>query len=841
MMTSLLWRVLRCFRAFGSGPFVRSPHLAAVAASIWLSISPAHAQATAGLDALRSRAAAGASVPVIVGVRAAVTPEARLAPAQVAAQRAAIAAAQDAVQGVLPRAASARVRRFDFIPFMAMQVDAQQLEALARSPAVTGIQPDLALSAHLAQSTAVVRADAAWAAGRTGAGWTVAVLDSGTLNTHRFIGSEIVAEACFSNARNGFDAAQAEYTYSLCPEGAASSTQQGAASQCRLPDVCPHGTHVAGIAAGSGANAGVAYSGVAKGASLLPVQVFRFITPDNTETHPDARLSAFTSDILQGLQHVYDVRSTLRIAAVNMSLGGGRFSSQAQCDQASPAMKAAIDQLRAAGIATVVSSGNDGYADSLSFPACISSAISVGSVWDGVSPGASFGSCNDTGGADQVACYSNSASFLKVLAPGSLITSSTTNGTPQGTFAAFHGTSMAAPHVAGCIAILKEAKPAAGVAEIEAALAASGVPVRDSRNAVTTPRLDCKAALDRLLTTPPSQQTLSIGVQGPGSGSISSDPPGVRCASDCSARFALGSVVTLTATPTVGSTFTGWAGACSGVGPCTVNLNAPRNVVANFGTGAQVLYLSKAGGGAGSVFSAPSGLQCASACASTAVSFSYGTTLTLQATPVAGSVFAGWSGACSGTGACVVSLTQSRSAVARFEPAAPTGPTTARQAVQQVYVAYYGRPADPAGLDHWASVLDAQGGNLASIIQAFGRSDEFTRRSAGLSTTDLVTLIYRQLFNRAPDAGGLTYYAGLLASGRQSLQGITLDVMYGAQGSDITVLRHKFQAAEHYSNRVRAGCAYISEQAGADYLSAVTADPATPDAAMRQLDRRCGF
>ena len=87
------------------------------------------------------------------------------------------------------------------------------------------------------------------------------------------------------------------------------------------------------------------------------------------------------SDVLRGMERVYALRGSYNIAAVNMSLGTEDTYSSS-CDRSIPAIKAMIDQLKAAGIATVISSGNDGVSNGLSMPACISSAVSVGSVSD---------------------------------------------------------------------------------------------------------------------------------------------------------------------------------------------------------------------------------------------------------------------------------------------------------------------------------------------------------------------------------------------------------------------------------------------------------------------------
>ena len=108
--------------------------------------------------------------------------------------------------------------------------------------------------------------------------------------------------------------------------------------------------------------------------------------------------------------------------------------------------------------------------------------------------------------------------------------------------------------------------------------------------------------------------------------------------------------------------------------------------------------------------------------------------------------------------------------------------------IQNAYLAYYGRPADPAGLDYWAGVLDDAGGNLDAIIADFGYSDEYTQQFGHLDTDALITAIYQRLFGRDPDAAGLDFYRDQLANQGKHLGTIALDIFNGATGEDRDLL-----------------------------------------------------
>src|SRR5205823_4238588 len=126
-----------------------------------------------------------------------------------------------------------------------------------------------------------------------------------------------------------------------------------------------------------------------------------------------------------------------------------------------------------------------------------------------------------------------------------------------------------------------------------------------------------------------------------------------------------GTAVTLTATPTAGSVFTGWSGGgCTGIGSCTVTLTAATTVTATF-TPTFTLTVSKAGTGSGTVASTPAGITCGTDCSAT---YASGSVVTLAATPAADSTFTGWSGGgCTGTGACTVTLGAATTVTATFD------------------------------------------------------------------------------------------------------------------------------------------------------------------------------
>ena len=402
------------------------------------------------LAKLSDKAAKGESVKLIVRLKGVSSAKAIDASSR-AALRSTISAKQ---QNLLKRHSGLlkAVKHYREAPYVALETDQTGLAALLADADVSSIEEDIPFELSLNDTPLIINADQAWSAGYRGAGQAVAILDTGVDTAHAFFAGKIVAEACFSQ--------NSASTSSLCPNGQGSQIGPGSGIQCSDSTLgCWHGTHVAGIAAGkSGILAG---AGMGPDAKVIPIQVFtRFCGADGV-----CSLQAYSSDIGLALDYVYQLSTTITIASVNLSLGGGSYT--AACDNVAPSLKELIDILRNVNIATIAASGNNGSSNSISLPACISSAISVGA----------------TTKQNSIASYSNSAAQLALLAPGSGIYSSL----PGGGFGAASGTSMAAPHVSGVWSLMKSAKPGATVNEVLIALQSTGLPISDSRNGLSRP------------------------------------------------------------------------------------------------------------------------------------------------------------------------------------------------------------------------------------------------------------------------------------------------------------------------------------------------------------------
>jgi len=421
----------------------------------------------------------------------------------------ATAAATDALEQVkdalLAGTSSAELsvlHRYPALP--AMHVEVRSLAALSHllsSKGVLRVVEDEPHEAFLAQSLPLIHQPVAAANGALGQGTAVAVLDTGVDYTRADFGS------CSAPGVPGCKVAYA---------------QDFAPSDGQL-DANGHGTNVAAIVVG-----------VAPSTAILALDVF------------DGAY-AYSSDILSAINWCVTNQAVYNIVAMNMSLGAGGSSSPC----ASDVFAGAIHTARLAGILTAAASGNSGYTSMISSPACAPDAVSVGAVYDSAMGGIAYSTCTDvTTAADQVTCFSNSASFLTLLAPGALITA---GGYTMA------GTSQASPHVAGSIAVYKSAVTSATPDQVVAFLTASGVRVTDPRNGVVTPRVDLAQ-----MPAPGCNLSLSptsLSVSGAGGSSMLSVSTGTGCAWRASTAATWLSLIPP-----------------SGTGPGTITLTAPVNV-----------------------------------------------------------------------------------------------------------------------------------------------------------------------------------------------------------------------------------------------------------------------
>ena len=380
---------------------------------------------------------------------------------------------EEFVKAVAGRGAVSEVRRYEHLPFIAMRVDAVALAAAKAYDAGVRMWRDQAVEPFLGKSGPMVGALKAHQSGYTGKGTFIAVVDTGTDVKHPFIAGRPVIEACFAKQ---------------CPNGEVRMVGPGAARP-----LGHHGTHVAGIALGRGAK----MSGVAPQAGLIAINVFHSV---------NGRRKSGDSHILAALDWLIGVARSGRapIASVNLSLGS-RPRGTAVCQH--PGYEQAAWVLASENVAVVAAAGNSGQFLGISQPACISGIVSVGAI--------------DKDG--RVARFSNSAPILDMLAPGVGILSAVPPSGGKGKrFKKISGTSMAAPHVAGAYAVLRQASPHASLQMLFSALTLGGEETMDWRNGVTKPALKLAGALEALDVRPAGSDSRPAGVEvresAPGSG-----------------------------------------------------------------------------------------------------------------------------------------------------------------------------------------------------------------------------------------------------------------------------------------------------------------------------------
>jgi Tol biopolymer transport system component/alpha-tubulin suppressor-like RCC1 family protein len=152
-----------------------------------------------------------------------------------------------------------------------------------------------------------------------------------------------------------------------------------------------------------------------------------------------------------------------------------------------------------------------------------------------------------------------------------------------------------------------------------------------------------------------------------GQGTVTSSPAGINAPSDSTELYASGTVVTLTAAAASGWQFMGWSGTCSGTGSCQVTMDSSKTVTATF---VQLFELKVRVVGQGTVTSSPAGINAPS---DSTELYASGTVVTLAPAAASGWLFSGWSGACTGTSTCQVTMNSAKLVTATFSAAVRLG------------------------------------------------------------------------------------------------------------------------------------------------------------------------
>ena len=348
------------------------------------------------------------------------------------------------------------VQEYDSLPVQMVKVDSSAaLSELAAAPGVTSVALPKTYQAVADVDLNLIHQPEAQAAGFTGAGVTIAVIDTGTDWLRAGVGT------AFGNCAGGPGTGTCRIDHYT----------DVTATGLRDTDPAGHGTNVSGT--------------VAKTAPGTHLDVYGVFNSTGT--------GAQDTDILAALNAITRDGPGRGVRAVNLSLGDSGHNT-AECTTS--AYSGAFLNLRAVGILPIVAAGNAAISSGspqpgVSSPACASGAIRVGAVYPANNArNRSWGSapnvCTDTNPpADRIACFSQYGPLVSLLAPGIDIAAA---GVTES------GTSQAAPHVAGAVADVVSANRQATAQQVARALVGTGRAITDPRDGTTLRRLDIAAA-----------------------------------------------------------------------------------------------------------------------------------------------------------------------------------------------------------------------------------------------------------------------------------------------------------------------------------------------------------
>jgi subtilisin family serine protease len=302
---------------------------------------------------------------------------------------------------------------------------------------------------NLTKAIPRISANIPYDSGYKGQGSYVVVIDSGVQSDHPFLAGKVALEACFAP---------------VCPNGTTKQIGPGAAKPVHW-----HGTHVAGIIAGSNAT----MHGVAPEAKIIAVNIF------------NAAGSTYDENIIEALTWVDSISSDYNIASVNMSLGTSQVF-KTSCNNYIPALTSIISTLKSKNIATVIAAGNS-YAYGMSSPACITDSVSVAATYVD---------------KDLVTNFSNVHEDTDLAAPGYGIYSSDS----YSSYRVASGTSMAAPMVAGSYAVYRSKFGIQSVDKVTSDFRSTGIEAKDDYTALSVKRIDFKSLFNN--GSPPPTTTL---------------------------------------------------------------------------------------------------------------------------------------------------------------------------------------------------------------------------------------------------------------------------------------------------------------------------------------------
>ncbi|MCS7260184.1 MAG: S8 family peptidase [Anaerolineae bacterium] len=339
-------------------------------------------------------------------------------------------------------------RQYRLVSATVLELPAAHLDVLMQDDTVEYIWPDLPVHTCLDVSVPRIRAPQVWNLGLRGEGMRIAILDTGIDPQHPDFAGRIAAMTSFV--------------------GGDGSDDNG------------HGTHVAGIAAGSGAASNGRFRGVAPAASLYIAKVL------------DSNGDGLMSNVMAGIE--WAVAHNVHV--INLSLGGdtpgdGSDALSTLCDQV----------VRQLGIVICVAAGNHGPANStIGAPGVARRVITVGAVDD----------------TDHVASFSSRGPTLDgrlkpdIVFPGTgIVSARATNarvGRPiQPHYAELSGTSMATPHATGAVALLLQANPNLKPEDVKRALLGGAIDLNEMPTAQGSGRGDLLAAYQRAMRPVPAQ------------------------------------------------------------------------------------------------------------------------------------------------------------------------------------------------------------------------------------------------------------------------------------------------------------------------------------------------